>query len=182
MLCGKCGKGTATVHFTKVIRGKKTEWHLCESCTWEKGELEGPVEGGFPLHPFFSGIMGFLPGWSAESVRPHIQTGGQCSGCGLTYAQFGQIGRFGCEDCYKAFAKHLPVIFRRLHGSQKHRGKTPLRTESGFKLTKDIALLREELQRKITEEAFEEAIALRDRIKALEKEQEAGGAAGEGKE
>ncbi len=181
MICEKCGKRSATVHFTKVIHGKKTEWHMCESCAREKGERERPFEGGFPLHQFFSGMMGFMPAGSSDNLLLQAQTGVQCSCCGLTYAQFGQIGRFGCENCYEAFADCLPALFRRLHGSQKHRGKVPLRTETGVKLKRDIALLREELQRKIAEEAFEEAAALRDRIKELEQEREAGGAAGEGK-
>lgn len=179
MICQKCGKNSATVFVTKVINGNKTEMYFCEQCASEKGEIEHSFEGNFPIHQFFSGMMGFLPGSGSEAFMPQTQTGVQCSGCGLTYAQFGQIGRFGCDRCYEAFGEYLPALFRRLHGNQKHMGKIPVRAGSGIKLKREIEKLREKLQKKINEEAFEEAAGLRDQIKELETKKEAGGDVGE---
>ncbi len=38
MLCQECGEKQATLHFTKIVNGEKTEFHICESCAREKGE------------------------------------------------------------------------------------------------------------------------------------------------
>lgn len=174
MLCEKCGKNTASVHVTKIINGKKTEMYLCESCAGEKGELGFSFEGKFPLHQFFSSLMGF-PGVGSGKVASTGYSGLQCPGCGLTYAQFGQIGRFGCDRCYDSFGENLLPLLRRLHGNQKHIGKIPARVGSHVKLKKDIERLREELQKKIAEEAFEEAAVLRDKIRKLENKISSGG-------
>ena len=179
MICQKCGKNNATVFVTKIINGKKSEVYFCEYCAREKGELENPIEGNFPLHQFFSGMMGLIPGGGSESLLPQTQKGAQCTDCGLTYAQFGQIGRFGCDQCYDAFGEQLSALFRRLHGNQKHMGKVPVRAGSGIRLKREIAKLREKLHKKISQEAFEEAASLRDQINELEKLKETGGDASE---
>jgi protein arginine kinase activator len=174
MLCENCGKNKATVHVTKIINGTKTEIFLCEKCAKEKGELEISFEGKFPLHQFFSSLMGF-PGEGSEKIIPAGYSGLQCPGCGLTYTQFGQIGHFGCDRCYESFGENLLPLLRRLHGSQKHIGKIPARAGSHVRLKKEIEVLREELQRKVAEEAFEEAAEIRDKIRRLESEFTSGG-------
>ena len=68
----------------------------------------------------------------------------------------------------------LPLL-RRLHGNQKHIGKIPARVGSHVRLKKDIERLREELQKKVAEEAFEEAAVLRDKIRKLENKISSGG-------
>lgn len=175
MLCQKCGKNNATVHVIKIINGNKSEVYLCEGCAREKSELELPLEGKFPWQQFFSGLMGFAPGGSAEGILPAGQVRLQCSGCGLTYAQFGQIGRFGCDLCYESFGEKLLPLFRRLHGNQKHMGKIPARAGADLKLKKKIEQLREKMQKKVMEEAFEEAARLRDEIRKLEQSLSGGG-------
>ncbi len=174
MLCERCGKKAASVHVTKIINGNKTELYLCDNCAKEKGE-EISFEGKFPLHQFFSGLMGFVPPGGSETVVPTGYSGIQCPGCGLTYTQFGQIGHFGCDQCYEAFGKNLVPLLRRLHGNQKHMGKIPARAGSFVKIKKEVERLREELQRKVAEEAFEEAAELRDKIRKLEGKISSGG-------
>ncbi len=176
MLCEKCGKKNASVHVTKIINGKKTEYYLCEDCAREKGEMEIPWEGDFPLQHFFSGLMEFLPAGGSEAVAPKSYSGLQCPACGLTYTQFGQVGRFGCAQCYEAFEQSLTPLLRRLHGSQKHRGKIPVRAGSHVQLKREIEQLRQKLNEKVAAEAFEEAAVLRDKIREMESESADGGA------
>ncbi len=174
MLCGECGKKNASVHLTKIVNGGKTEIYLCDSCAREKGELEFPFEGKFPLHQFFSGLIGLVP--AAGSDAPASQRGGvQCSGCGLTYAQFGQIGRFGCDRCYDSFGENLHSLFRRLHSNQKHVGKIPARACSHLMHKREIEELKRKLQESVMKEEFEEAARLRDRIRKLEEGVSSGG-------
>ena len=35
----ECNQRPATLHFTKIINGEKTEFHICERCAQEKGNL-----------------------------------------------------------------------------------------------------------------------------------------------
>jgi protein arginine kinase activator len=173
MLCQNCEKRKATVHLTKIINGKKTEVYLCENCAAEKSDLDFPFEGKFPLQQFFSSIIGMLP--PGEELLHSLPGGGlQCPDCGLTYDQFGQIGRFGCAECYKSYGENLIPLLRRLHGNQRHIGKIPARVGHFLKQKKEIENLRIELQKKIEEEAFEEAAHLRDEIRRLEKDVSAG--------
>lgn len=175
MLCQECGKANASVHVTRIINGEKTEAYLCENCAKEKGEFEFSFEGKFPLHQFFSEIMGGMPSGESSSYvsKPSGQT--QCQVCGLSYAQFGQIGKLGCGKCYEAFEDKLLPLFRRLHGNQQHMGKVPARGGAHLKIKKQVENLREKLQQKIAEEAFEEAAEIRDELRRLEKQVEPGG-------
>lgn len=174
MLCQKCGKKNASVHLTKIINGNKSEIYICEDCARENGELDFPLEGKLPLYQFFSGMMGMNMPESAGAVMPGGENV-QCDRCGLTYAQFGQIGRFGCDRCYDVFGNNILPLFRRLHGNQKHLGKIPVRVGNHLKLRKKIEQYKAELQKNISEENFEAAASLRDKIRELEKQLVSGG-------
>ena len=59
MLCEECQKREATVHYTKVVNNQKTEYHLCEQCAREKGELDFSwgFEPGFSIHNLLAGLL-----------------------------------------------------------------------------------------------------------------------------
>jgi len=179
MLCQACGKNVASVHVTQIVNGNMTEVYLCESCAREKGEIDFTFDGKFPLHKFFSGFLGITPPIGMETARKAFPGGMQCDSCGLTHAQFDQIGRFGCSNCYKAFGSALIPLFRRLHGNQKHMGKIPARAGADVRAKKELESLRNEMQRKIAEEAFKEAAQIRDKIRAMENGTPSGGEQGE---
>jgi protein arginine kinase activator len=86
----------------------------------------------------------------------------------MTYSQFGQIGRFGCSQCYQSFAGQLEPLLRRVQGNSSHTGKAPLRTRENLGYRREIDQLRQELHAAINTEAYEMAAVLRDRIHALE--------------
>ena len=102
MFCQECGKKPATLHFTKIINGEKTEFHICESCAREKGEGIPGAPNSFSIHSLLSGLLDFeqLGGSGIAGIK---QPALRCEECGLTYAQFSKIGRFGCSSCYQAF-------------------------------------------------------------------------------
>ncbi len=173
MLCQECNKAPATVHLTRIVKDKKTEVHLCQQCASEKGELEFAFEHKFPIHHFFAGMLDF------DGLETPVGIPGttkiQCNNCGLTYAQFSQIGRLGCSDCYGSFGDKLGSLLRRIHGSTRHTGKVPQRSGSAIKVKKELEQLRKEMQQKIADEEFEEAARIRDQIRVLEKESDTKG-------
>lgn len=169
MYCEECGKRPATVHMTKIVNNKKTELHLCEECAQHHHEIPFNFNFNFDFEPNFSihkFLAGLLDGAPVEVKAP--VSAPRCPSCGLTYGQFGQIGRFGCSECYRTFGKHLEPLFRRVQGNSRHTGKVPARTGGRLKYKREIEKLRIELQNAIREEAYERAAELRDRIRDLE--------------
>ncbi|MDO7908383.1 UvrB/UvrC motif-containing protein [Paenibacillus sp. JX-17] len=169
MLCQECGKRPATLHFTKIVNGEKTEFHICETCAREKGEMIPGTPNGFSIHSLLSGLLDFDPsikGQASGSPPPSPR----CEECGMTYSQFSKIGRFGCSSCYKYFNDRLDPLFKRVHGSTSHIGKIPVRSGGRIKVERKIEELKQELQGSIQAEEFETAAQLRDQIRQLEKE------------
>ncbi|MBX6394404.1 MAG: hypothetical protein IRY98_01585 [Alicyclobacillaceae bacterium] len=163
MICQQCGKRPATVHMTKIVNGQKSERHLCESCANESGELQfGPGTFSFP------NILGSFFNTEAPPGSPSAQSM-RCPSCGLTYHQFTQASRFGCPDCYRAFASLLDPVLRRMHGSSTHTGKVPRRGGGKLRLRRELEHLKQQLQEKVRMEQFEEAALLRDKIRDLER-------------
>ncbi|WP_281883955.1 UvrB/UvrC motif-containing protein [Paenibacillus sp. YYML68] len=168
MICQECGKKQATLHFTKILNGEKTEFHICEACAREKGELIPGTPNGFSIHNLLSGLLDFEPSSHGASAVQKQQPS-RCEHCGLTYSQFSKVGRFGCSDCYKHFAEKLDPLFKRVHGNTVHIGKVPKRSGGLIRFKREIDELKKDLALRIQNEEFEQAAQLRDRIRELEK-------------
>lgn len=178
MLCDKCGKRTATVHYQQVVNGKATEQHLCGQCAAGFGGF-----GTLDLNKLFA----------TGAAYPN-RRGAACPVCGMTLADFEARGRFGCSNCYQAFAEEIKPLIRRYHGERRHKGKIkrPLKFVPGSsdllsppdgKLadkTYEKLALQKQLAELVELEKFEEAAKVRDRLRAVEAEL-AAGAGGENK-
>ena len=169
MLCDVCGKNPATVHLTEIIDEQMNELHLCEDCARHKSAA---MEQQFGLSDLLAGMADFeKPSSSKEEEIVMIK----CPSCGLAYADFKKIGRLGCGECYNVFRKYLAPLLKRIHGSNQHIGKNPAKIKVSTKLYKkktSLAELKNQLQKAISTEAFEEAARLRDQIKEMENKKE----------
>lgn len=163
MLCQECSKRPATLHFTKIVSGEKTEFHICETCAREKGEMIPGTANGFSIHNLLSGLLDFEPTGAAKPQQI------RCEHCGLSYAQFSKIGRFGCSRCYEQFSDRLDSLLKRVHGNTVHIGKIPKRTGGRIQMKREIDELKKEMATQIQQEEFEKAAMLRDQIRELEK-------------
>lgn len=163
MLCDICHKKEATVHLTEIVNDKISKMHLCEDCAREKGE---EMESHFGLSDLLAGLADF--GGQKEVSGAKNAT---CSGCGFSLSEFQRIGRLGCPKCYESFSEQLIPLLRRIHGSDKHMGKLPIRSTGTSKISRDAKELNDlkiKLQKAIEQEAFEAAAELRDKIRSLE--------------
>ena len=168
MLCDVCAKNPATVHLTEIIDEQMNELHLCEDCARHKSV---GMEQQFGLSDLLAGMADFEKPSSKEEEVVTIK----CPSCGLTYADFKKIGRLGCGECYNVFRKYLAPLLKRIHGSSQHIGKNPAKAKAAAKFSKKktgLPELKNQLQKAIQEEAFEEAARLRDQIKAMEAKKE----------
>ena len=169
MLCDICGKNPATVHLTEIIDEQMNELHLCEECAQQKSSA---MEQQFGLSDLLAGMVDFEK--SSTSNKEEETIIAKCPSCGLTYTDFKKIGRLGCGECYNVFRKHLAPLLKRIHGSNQHIGKSPLKAKTTTKVYKkkaDVEELKSQLQQAIQKEAFEEAARLRDQIKKISEEQ-----------
>lgn len=166
MNCEDCGKRPATLHLTKIVNGEKTEYHICEHCAQEKGDVFTGFHN-FSINNLLSGLLKFDP-MQKNGREPATNKPLRCETCGLTYAQFSKSGRFGCSDCYTFLGDKLDPLFRRIHGNTQHSGKVPERTGGQLKIRKELEQLKQALQSHVASEEFEKAAEMRDRIRALE--------------
>lgn len=168
MICQECHERPAALHFTKTVNGEMTEVFLCEHCAHEKGEHLFSGHPAFSLNNLLGGLFNPEPHFSANSSFREQET--HCEKCHMTFQQFLQSGKFGCAHCYKSFDSKLSSILKRLHGGNTvHQGKIPARMGGNLHLQKEMHQLREELQKMVSNEQFEEAANIRDQVRALEK-------------
>ena len=160
MNCDICGKKEATVHLTEIINNQVTKLNLCEDCAREKG---AEMEEHFGLSELLAGLTDI-----GTTVEPEIAISTKCPNCGLTYQNFRKIGRLGCSECYEAFKKELGPLLKRIHGSDRHVGKVPLKGGKTIRDTRTLQDIKLQLEKAIQMEAFEEAAKLRDKIRDLE--------------
>ena len=163
MLGTKCGKRQASVHVEQRLNGQKMEEYLCAQCAeelWGFGTLN--------LNKVFSSHFG--------AAQPSLAR--TCPGCGLSLAEFNSSGRLGCSQCYQSFAQPLLPVINKFHGTRRHIGKAKLHDQMG-QLMQDPALanknyeklaLEKQLNELVQLERFEEAAAVRDKIRGLEQE------------
>ena len=154
--CDRCDN-RATIHMTEIKGGQKNVTHLCEPC--HKAE-EG--NAGMPA-------LAFDPSKMVASGTRGGGKGPTCPRCGLTYADFKQHGRFGCEHDYEVFGQELKALFKRIHNDIRYTGKRPGGGKIEAGPSEDVLRERRRaLKLAIEEERYEEAASLRDEIRRLE--------------
>lgn len=119
--------------------------------------------------------MAYEEEFSMNQLLKHLLNSGEfqtkpdkCSNCGLTLREVLHIGKFGCSECYSTFSQYVPQIIERVQaGNLEHVGQKPFKSQEKIALRKRIESLEEKLQQLIEVQNFEEAVHVRDEIKAL---------------
>ncbi|MBU0503885.1 MAG: UvrB/UvrC motif-containing protein [Candidatus Omnitrophota bacterium] len=161
MVCDVCSKNQATVHLTEIIDDSMKELHLCEECARQKS---AQMDQQFGLADLLAGLAEFGKPQGEDKNTLNMK----CPNCGLAFKDFKKIGRLGCSECYTSFRRYLGPLLKRIHGANKHIGKSPAKITGDLKERIDIEDLRNKLQDAVEAEKFEEAAKLRDQIKELE--------------
>jgi len=121
------------------------------------------MEEHFGLSELLAGLTDM-----GSAVEPETAIAIKCPNCGMTYQNFRKLGRLGCSVCYEAFKKELAPLLKRIHGSDRHVGKVPLKGGKTIKDTRTLQDLKLQLEKAIQTEEFEDAAKLRDKIRDLE--------------
>ena len=175
MLCERCKTREATIQYTEVVNGVRTEHNFCAQCA---SELE--IGQDFPLGRLLSGLLGLGGGNPREEKYSQVV----CPTCGTSYGDFVKNSRFGCPDCYEVFDLLISDKIRQLQGSDRHKGKKAKNagqpaekvvtareaapeSAGDCSLEEQIARLYACQQEAVKREDYEEAARLRDEIRRL---------------
>lgn len=161
MLCEKCGQQDASVKFVQIENNKRTEHYLCKNCA--QGQTNFTL--GLDLQQLLSTM--FQPGTLTPKVD-QSQSKKQCDTCGRTLFDIQKNGRLGCGTCYDVFQGELHSVLRKIHGSNSHSGKVPVRALPQVHLGRLIEETRQKLEESVRLEKYENAAKYRDEIRLLE--------------
>ena len=178
MLCENCNENEANVRYTQIVNGVKKEMMLCDKCAkkFGIGNMDFHLELPIDFSNFFGELLndydndGFMP----EIAMPKTLT---CDKCGISFEDFIESGKFGCDHCYDVFEERIDPILKRMHGNNRYNGRKA-KTISANNITEKqnanskVDILKAELKQKIKEERYEEAAKIRDEIKQLENKKE----------
>jgi protein arginine kinase activator len=160
MMCQACGKRQATTHLKRTVNGQTSEWHLCAECAAKQGiNLMGGM--GMSVGNLFGGLFG-------EPLLRETGETTRCEHCGKSFREIVESGQVGCPDCYITFYEQLQPTVQRIHGKAVHAGKIPSGGTEQSKTAHRLEQLKEELNKAITEQAYERCAELRDQIRELE--------------
>lgn len=174
MLCEICKQNEATVFITKIINESKQELRICEKCAKESEGLN--ISGDmtfstpFSFQNILSGLMDYIS--QSQPTQEHKIADPVCSNCGTTYSDFKKSGLLGCSNCYKQFNSTLKPVIKRVQGNTEHVGKIPQKSGKDILERRKLNKLKEELQKAIASEEYENAAKIRDMIRQLQNEED----------
>lgn len=167
MICDNCGKHEANIRFTQIINGKKTEMMICEEC----GKNMGIDNIGFEMPIDISNFLGDFEFENQDFMPFNINKQIKCKKCNMTYEEFLNSGKFGCEECYKTFEDKIDILLKRIQGTDRYIGRTANCSENNkiqeVKVNNKIEELHIKLKQAIKEERYEDAAKIRDEIKRM---------------
>ena len=167
MTCTNCNKNTAITRIVRTINGTSREYYLCKFCADSLN--------------FSPNLINFLPGDLLKSIAKNIGINTaapqqQCTFCKSTFDKIAAQGVMGCAECYNTFKSQLAPYLSRIHPKILHIGKMP--KSAGAKISKKRTLndLKSQLKSAIDVQNFEQAAILRDKINAIETDENGGSA------
>lgn len=178
MKCQNCGENEANIRFTQIINGIKKQMTLCENCAKELGIED--INFNMPIN--FSSFLGDVFDMYDNSLIPGLTKSQvlSCNNCNMTYEEFIETGKFGCDNCYEVFKFKLAPLLKNIHGANKHVGRIGKslevknsnveNIEKQDKEKSNIDILEEKLKQEIAEERYEDAAKTRDEIKRIKQD------------
>ena len=162
VMCKQCGIQPSKIHYTEIVNNQTVTTDLCLDCAESKG-IDVPKSGSYGLGDLVAGLIDTTADTPSDKIGKV-----KCPACGFDYSDFKKSGRFGCADCYMAFETQLIPLLRQIHGSTQHEGKSPEKLGPKAIIRQELMDLKEELSRAVSEERYEDAAQIRDRVKRLE--------------
>lgn len=175
MLCQKCHKKTASVFISSIINGQETRMYLCNDCAKDYPLFKFNSQDPFSIKDVME-KFDISEGDSIDTKKENLLAIDKdceekeiiCPNCYSTYDEYRQTGKVGCSKCYEVFEKQLKPILRNIYGYEEYIGKSPKKDNSHIYTSKEMRVLKEDLNRAVEQEEYEKAADIRDKIKELE--------------
>ena len=162
MICDLCKVNSAVIHIEKHSGDSHTQLIVCCECAGLEG-LSPENLSGEALQKLISGVN-LIQKNNRETV---------CPGCGMDTDTFKNSGKLGCGKCYDSLRSSIDFSEWQKSAHFKHVGRTPFNFEvipEEIEVnTEDLQTLEDKLVICISEEKYEEAALLRDRIEEMKK-------------
>lgn len=165
MMCEDCGVNPAVFHFVSIKNEERSERNLCPACM-AKYKKQLPGIDIRNLAGMLNNLIDGKKTTGKEKIDPETAAI-TCRQCGMTYGEFRQCGMLGCAQCYDAFREPMTALLQRIHGNTQHAGRIPGGVHSGTSIRMNIDRLRQQLQKAVAAEEYEQAAKFRDAIRAL---------------
>ena len=153
--CDGCGNPGGRIRVYQTRGSDFSELWLCATCAETLGVEEGD--------PVFAPTVGEIVGASIGGTP-----NGPCPACGTKFRTIRQTGRVGCAECYRAFRSRIQYLLDQTGLGGSHVGRYPARLGSYKRLFVDREKLRERLNEALSDENYEQAVTIRDQMRALE--------------
>ena len=161
MVCDLCKNNPAAIHIEKHNGEKKTQLKVCCECAGIEGLTPENINGE-SLQKLINGV------YSLQNQKVS-----KCLTCDTDSEMFERTGRVGCPDCYTYLSNVIDIKSWQKTPHCKHIGKTPYNYSMSAGLiernVEDITDLEQRLVICISEEEYEKAAILRDRIEEMKK-------------
>ena len=175
MLCQKCHKKTASVFISSIINGQEIRIYLCDDCAKDYPLFNFNFQNPFSIKDVMDKLK-IDEDTSIDQEKDNLlqidndskEEDIICPNCYSTYNEYKQTGKLGCSRCYEAFEEKLKPVLKNIYGHEEYIGKIPKKDNSHIYISKEIRILREDLNRAVEQEEYEKAADIRDKIKELE--------------
>lgn len=173
MLCQKCNNKTASVFISSIINGQEKRLYLCNDCakdyTLFNFRFKDPFSIKDIMDKFKTNEDTFIDkDENLLAMDKEIEEDIKCPNCYSTYNEYRETGKLGCSRCYEVFEKQLKPIIKNMYSYEEYIGKSPKKDNTHIYISKEIRILREDLNRAVEQEEYEKAADIRDKIKELE--------------
>ena len=159
MICDMCKLNEAKVSVEQVADGVTKNIYLCPACSQRLGF-------GMFSETIDISITKILGDKDNDDGRKSEQ----CPVCGLSFREIESKKMIGCPECSSFFKAEIMEILGKKKKNLKYSGFiTDEQSSETFFETHSSEELHEELKKAVETEDYERAAALRDEIKALEK-------------
>lgn len=175
MLCQKCHKKTASVFISSIINGQEIRIYLCDDCAKDYPLFNFNFQNPFSIKDVMDKLK-IDEDTSIDQEKDNLlqidndskEEDIICPNCYSTYNEYRQTGKLGCSRCYEVFEEQLKPILKNIYGYEEYIGKIPKKDNSHIYISKEIRILKEDLNRAVEQEEYEKAAGIRDKIKELE--------------
>lgn len=116
------------------------------------------------MYDIFSEFSDFFDNFDVFPSYREVMT---CPGCGQSFRNFRETGRFGCEKCYDTFRAPVTETLKQIHQNTKHTGKIPAGSAKELKARRRYEELKAQLSKAVKAEDYELAAKLHKELKSL---------------